>query len=205
MISCCRWPGTGGVLRRRSGRSAAGEPGVDACRAGSRLHQEHRPSEPGGGWIGGGDGAPPADPVSCGRGRTARPSPSPRACSVRSSSAGGAGSWAHRSAVAHQVAGWGVHAHRLPAGRSGGCFVGCCLRSPPSLDLLVAGGAASMPCERACARGHWSLVPLDVRPCTRVAARGDPCGRAVDQHAAWKERTHVCVSTHRPPRPARGW
>ena len=79
------------------------------------------------GWTSTGglvDGALSADPVGCGCGRTGELPRRrvPVVCVVvgrRSVS-----SRAHRSAVAHQVAGWSIHAHPLLAGRSDRCMVG---------------------------------------------------------------------------------
>ncbi len=121
-----------------------------------------------------------------GRGRIGELSPSPRACSVGGSSADGAGSWAHRSAVARQVAGWGVHAI---ASLSDGCKGGCRLaRWSFARTSLALGDAASLPGDQACVRGHWSQGPRSFRPPAEPPHRSatlavDPLGR---ERARWR-------------------
>src|SRR6266508_5140664 len=105
------------------------------------------------GWTGDGEDAPSAD-------RLARSRSDRRAVAVAArvfcqwSSAGGVGSWAHRSAVARQVAGWGVHAI---ASLSNRCRGGCRLaRWSFARTSLALGDAASLPCDQARVRGHWT-------------------------------------------------
>jgi hypothetical protein len=135
------------------------------------------------GWTGVGDGAPSADRLAMVAVGLARLSPSPRACSEMVVGRRSGELWAHRSAVAHQVAGRSVHAHRLLADRSDGRNVGSC-QSLPALTLGTPrrssmGDGASLPSVHARVRGRWTQSLLVLRPVTSRCTAARPAMDAI--------------------------